>query len=707
MKRTVIVLSVILALSIFISVLCGTVWAVESDSFVLEGATVEMDGIHDQTVEIVFYGTVPNIYCSLNGAFSLEAGNEGIRLIDLCFSDALESMGETDSETGIFNYSDDMEMVEVDANMPILTATYLVPANTESGDYTVTLNVQDIMNESTLIVSASEYTATITVTRPASSDSAYTAALRSDLASAKVGDTVSVDVLVGGSEPSFASSQLSLAFEGLTFVKGFAAVEDGYVSFDHDNTNGTLEIIDYGQSCTLSAESAAKAYTLTFTVNALAENAASGAAVVRLESAAFSKAAAAAGQDLTAAALADETAQITITPADLHVQLPEGFFSVSGDDTVAYGQSFTFAAENVHYTYDLTTGAFIIDENPDGTWTIRNVTSDVEVFENTEGRVAKQYSIAFTDPSHLVGVETSPVSAPYGTDFTFTLKEDVDASTADGMHYEVVSILYDDGTVVPCTPNGKVYTIKGQHITGNITVMTRKTAVSADQYVVEMPLNCSELTIDHNVVGKDQNYTATLTLDANPNYTYTVKYKIGDGAEVVINKWSDDGKFAILGINGKVTVSVEKVFNQNSVSVEVSEYLALDQGRSMYLVKVTGELDYTYDLSAMFYSEKYDAQVYLVITDANAPLTEAAARAEIGLAGSDTKEINYDGNVNGSSGLDANDAQLVWNMYNAAYVDFDAAVTVEKFLRADMNGDGKVDMNDAAEIVALIKQKNA
>ena len=295
MKRTVIVLSVILALSIFISVLCGTVWAVESDSFVLEGATVEMDGIHDQTVEIVFYGTVPNIYCSLNGAFSLEAGNEGIRLIDLCFSDALESMGETDSETGIFNYSDDMEMVEVDANMPILTATYLVPANTESGDYTVTLNVQEIMNESTLIVSDSEYTATITVTRPASSDSAYTAALRSDLASAKVGDTVSVDVLVGGSEPSFASSQLSLAFEGLTFVKGSAAVEDGYISFDHDNTNGILEIIDYGKSCTMSAESAAKAYTLTFTVNALAENAASGAAVVRLESAAFSKAAAAVG----------------------------------------------------------------------------------------------------------------------------------------------------------------------------------------------------------------------------------------------------------------------------------------------------------------------------------------------------------------------------------------------------------------------------
>ena len=87
MKRTVIVLSVILALSIFISVLCGTVFAVESDSFVLEGATVEMDGIHDQTVEIVFYGTSPDTYTSIQGAISKTAIDHAeIALTDLSFA---------------------------------------------------------------------------------------------------------------------------------------------------------------------------------------------------------------------------------------------------------------------------------------------------------------------------------------------------------------------------------------------------------------------------------------------------------------------------------------------------------------------------------------------------------------------------------------------------------------------------------------------
>ncbi len=703
MKRTAIVLSVILALSILSAVLCSTVFALDTDSFVLEGDSVEVDGTRDQEVKIVFYGTKTKTYISLEGEFSATANDQaGIVLTDLSFAEVFEEGYTVNNESGEFHYLDDMEMgVAIAGDTPILTATYLVPANTAPGDYTVTLNTHEIMNESGEGISECQYTATITVTNPT-----YKAGLQADFISAKVGDTVSVDVLVGGSELGFASSQLSLAYEGLSFVSGSAAVKDGYVSFEYNNENSTLNIIDYGQSCTLSAESAVKAYTLTFTVNALAENAVSGTANVQLAAAAFSKAAAAAEQDLTAATLTGTTAQIAITPADLHVQLPEGFFSVSGENTVAYGQNFTFAAENVHYTYDLNAEPYELIDNENNTWTIRNVTSDVEVTENTEKREAKQYTITFTDPSHLVDMNTNEASAPYGTDFTFTLENDVDASTSDGMHYEVVSILYADGTVVPCTPNGKVYTIKGQDITGNITVKTKKTALSADQYAIEMPINCSELTVDHQVVGKEQNFTATLTLDADPNYTYTVRYKIGDGAEVVINKWSDDGKFAIIGINALVTVSVEKAFDQNSVTVAVSEYLALDQGRSMYLVKVTGELDYTYDSSAMFYSEKYGAQVYLVITDANAPLTEAAARAKIGLAGDDAKEISYDGNVNGSAGLDANDAQLVWNMYNAEYDDFDQAVTVEKFLRADVNGDCKVDMNDAAEIVRLIKREN-
>ena len=57
--------------------------------------------------------------------------------------------------------------------------------------------------------------------------------------------------------------------------------------------------------------------------------------------------------------------------------------------------------------------------------------------------------------------------------------------------------------------------------------------------------------------------------------------------------------------------------------------------------------------------------------------------------------------MNLTNAADINDAQLVWNMYNAEYSDFQK-VNVRKFLEADMTADGKLDTADAAAIIALI-----
>ena len=58
--------------------------------------------------------------------------------------------------------------------------------------------------------------------------------------------------------------------------------------------------------------------------------------------------------------------------------------------------------------------------------------------------------------------------------------------------------------------------------------------------------------------------------------------------------------------------------------------------------------------------------------------------------------------VNGTGTLDASDAQLTFNMYNAVYSNFTDDVTMEKFLRADVNGDNKIDVKDAEAIVNQI-----
>ena len=54
--------------------------------------------------------------------------------------------------------------------------------------------------------------------------------------------------------------------------------------------------------------------------------------------------------------------------------------------------------------------------------------------------------------------------------------------------------------------------------------------------------------------------------------------------------------------------------------------------------------------------------------------------------------------VNLTGTIDVNDAQLVWNMYNAKYEDFNT-VSIRKFLEADLNGDHKLTVLDAAAVI--------
>ena len=62
--------------------------------------------------------------------------------------------------------------------------------------------------------------------------------------------------------------------------------------------------------------------------------------------------------------------------------------------------------------------------------------------------------------------------------------------------------------------------------------------------------------------------------------------------------------------------------------------------------------------------------------------------------------IAYDGDVNGTTLTDVNDAQFVYGIYNK---DFEMDITkqddMQKLLRADMNGDGVIDIKDAAAVI--------
>ena len=84
-------------------------------------------------------------------------------------------------------------------------------------------------------------------------------------------------------------------------------------------------------------------------------------------------------------------------------------------------------------------------------------------------------------------------------------------------------------------------------------------------------------------------------------------------------------------------------------------------------------------------------------------LTQEEAAAKVAISAADnvvTITLGFDVNMTGK--VDVNDAQLVYDMYNGTYSDF-TKVSVEKFLRADVNATKVVDHTDA---VAIVNQFN-
>lgn len=133
--------------------------------------------------------------------------------------------------------------------------------------------------------------------------------------------------------------------------------------------------------------------------------------------------------------------------------------------------------------------------------------------------------------------------------------------------------------------------------------------------------------------------------------------------------------------------------------VLVSEYLTLN-GTKMWLVKNEVTLEDgkvpTYDGAQMFWSEKYNAYCYLTIAET---LDIETAATRVGIADGTAVDVNYGMDVNMTGKVDASDAQLIYNIYNVVYDGFTEEATAEKFLRADVNGDTKVDVTDAAAVI--------
>lgn len=505
----------------------------------------------------------------------------------------------------------------------------------------------------------------------------YTVSLTEDQAVA-VGDEASFAISVSSKEKtSFSSLDLVITYDNNVFE--YVSVSDIANYMVDSSTAGTLRISSFGEEKPLG-----DAFALTLRARALTEG-----STVSIASAKVDEGSNANAQDAPEAVT--EPAYATVVVSGYHVTLSEHLLGAgSAQPNAAYSFS---AADYANYDYVLgvtvggTDATAALVSNGDGSYVIP-AASIVGPIVVTASRTAKSYSVTFAGSGAVDATGTS--SAVYGTAYSFLLNKET------GYTYEILMTI-DGEAYTGYGTEDDTCTIPGVDLTGAVSITVEKTSLAPQQVAISFDGMGAGDAQGQASAAKGQPYT--FVLNKVSGYAYEVSASSEAGAVAVVD--NGDGTYTIAGENmaADTTIVVSK---ELTLELTVQEYVKLD-GQSIFLVIARGMLEegevYTYGGNTMFWSAALDAFAYLTIeaTSFNAQEAESLVAAATGEA----IAIVYDGDVNETSLVDINDAQLVWNMYNATYADFDT-VSMVRFLKADMNGDFKLNVLDAAVIVAAL-----
>ena len=481
-----------------------------------------------------------------------------------------------------------------------------------------------------------------------------------------------------------------------------------------EDNNGTVRVRRYGATQALG-----EALALDFTAKKAATS------TVTLTAAKF---------DIDANSISFDAPEATISDADTMVNannftvtLPDAFTS---DETrlVPNGGSFTFKPVDSHYTYTFTvkmgdsaTEGLTFGAND--TYTIENISGNVEV--TYTGKTPKQYDVKYKiDEDVEQDVTKGPETVTYLNDYSFVVTPRAGYSyrviysvdNGDPFVHTVIAVptANDDGTLT--------YTIPGKEIVGGVEIWIDPNTESGIPVVFTGNGVEDAASGNASSMGKNMPYYFTLNQRESCDYTVTAYYQplatptaskrpatvrsLGNGKYVVEAVNYNDYLY-VYARSWNLVVKVEKV-SHSAEEVTVSKYLELND-KTMMLVTVKGTPEggsaFTYDGNTMYKVEGYgtDRYAWLVIVDKGQTLTQEEAAAKVAISAADnvvTITPSFDVNMTGK--VDVNDAQLVYDMYNGAYSDF-TQVSVEKFLRADVNATKVVDHTDAVVIVNQFK----
>ena len=599
---------------------------------------------------------------------------EPLELVSISNDDPrIDFEGSYNLENGKIAWDGTAELDQLENVTSIAVATFKVPANTPEGQYTVGLrNLELCKNYGDIWEDSASAETVLNVTESAVQEG-YTAGLTCTQGAVRVGDTVDVFVGVSHSEDTaFAAGEILLTYDSdkLKLNQEMSKLGEGKVQ----DINGNITLEDYGSDKNFGTD----VYKLVF--DAVQD----GTASVALTSAAFVNKENAVKSDLIPAELSPQTVSVTVNKKAYAVTLPDIF---TGPDLAEDGESYTFAqADSKNYVYGTVSAtmggeAVEVTDNGDGTYTIQNVTGALEI---TGSRTEKTYSVTFLGNA-AEDISGASDQATYNTDYTFTMP------SVKGWAYNLESITIGGTPYNGYSVAEQVYTIPGAAIQGDIEITVNKAATEASVTVEGSGAGAAAGYDPIANIGEDY----TLTLKPEKGYEYIVTARVEGMPVTVID--NGDNTYKVKKVSGSLVFLVERKVIVDGVTV--SEYLTLD-GSMMWMVRNNIQLDEnkvpSYDGENMFWSDKYACYCYLVIAPT---LTQEEASAKIGISDATAVSVDYGMDVNKTGVVDASDAQFVYNMYNALYSRFDADTTVEKFLRADINADSKVDVQDATAII--------
>lgn len=695
-------LSLLLALMMLCS-LCVNALAVNE---VKVNATLDKNEIttssEPQTVKVTIAPETALTVCNYGmTSFQLPEGWT-IAAIENDDPNAILAASDVVLDTGNISWmTDDMENVTV-SKLAIYTIT--VPADVEPGSYTLTANK---------IVAGKDYAAvwvlqdvspsvTLTVKDNTPAADGYTVAVSGNTTIQTDGEAeVKLNITHSdANETSYAAYSMKVSYnkDVLTY-KSFSDA-DATVT---DDGNGNLTIYRYGKDLTLGQN-----LTLSFAGKA------GGTGEVKVTEAKIDKS----ENALKDAPAATVTGSATITVGQTYTVNRDANV-VDGNPKAEAGKDYTFKLTNgldgtyMDVKYKIGDGEFKDLMLVDGKYTIPadEITGDITITA-----VGKKFDVTVDTTASGAGnvTLTDGSKATYGTNYTFTL-------TPEANYAYTVTVTAGGKTVTPALDaDGKIYTINGTDITGNVVITVTKEANKAQ---INFAGSGSADVVNGSasqIVEPGQEFK--FSIHKEDGYAYTVTAAKANDTTVTVTD-NGDGTYTIAGADiaagDVITVTVEKKLIETKYTIEVNEFVKLDanaEGKAQSVFLITAKLNgdakladgkvLAYGNNAMFQNaERYDgAYAYLVISDKS--LAEVKAEAEktgqITEVDGIAQTFNVNGDVNGTGLVDINDAQLVYNIYNAKYDSFETT-TMKMFLAADVNKDREVSALDAAAVVGLIK----